>query len=144
LTYQWRSTDGRIIDQDAPWTKWTLPAGPGIHFAYVLVSNGKGGYTERRIAVNTDGLSAVQHTPPMDLVPPPVLMSSDRPFRNWLGGGLSSSPQGLSTLPNANLKVAIPDVNVEVDATSGIVRESTSTSLMGGFRTSVLSAAAAD
>src|SRR5436190_13410206 len=54
LTYRWRSTDGRIIDQDAPSTQWTLPPGPGIHFAYVLVSNGKGGYTERRIAVNTD------------------------------------------------------------------------------------------
>ena len=64
LAYRWRSTDGQIIDQDAPWTKWTLPPGPGIHFAYVLVSNGKGGYTERRIAVNTDGLSSVRHTPP--------------------------------------------------------------------------------
>jgi hypothetical protein len=87
LTYRWGSTDGRIIDQDAPWTKWTLPAGPGIHFAYVLVSNGKGGYSERRIAVNTDGLSAVRHTPPMDLVPPPAPASLTVPFRAWIGGG---------------------------------------------------------
>jgi hypothetical protein len=54
LTYRWRATDGRIVDQNSPTTDWTLPNGPGIHFAYVLVSNGKGGYTEGRIAVNTD------------------------------------------------------------------------------------------
>ena len=55
LSYHWRATDGHIIDHDLPTTHWTLPNGPGIHFAYVLVSNGKGGYTEGRIAVNTDG-----------------------------------------------------------------------------------------
>src|SRR5690348_13354034 len=54
LTYQWRATDGHIVDQNSPATDWTLANGPGIHFAYVLVSNGKGGYTEGRIAVNTD------------------------------------------------------------------------------------------
>jgi hypothetical protein len=53
LTYRWRSTDGQIKNQDEPFTEWTLPPGPGIHFAYVLVSNGKGGYTERRIAVTS-------------------------------------------------------------------------------------------
>jgi hypothetical protein len=55
LTYQWRATDGHIVDQNSTTTEWTLANGPGIHFAYVLVSNGKGGYTEGRIAVNTDG-----------------------------------------------------------------------------------------
>jgi hypothetical protein len=54
LRYRWRSTDGNIQNVNAPTTTWTLPAGPGLHFAYVLVSNGLGGYTERRIAVNTD------------------------------------------------------------------------------------------
>jgi hypothetical protein len=54
LTYHWRATDGHIVDQNSTTTNWTLPDGPGIHFAYVLVSNGKGGYTEGRIAVNTD------------------------------------------------------------------------------------------
>ena len=54
LRYRWRSTDGAILDINSPATLWTLPAGPGLHFAYVLVSNGRGGYTERRIAVNTD------------------------------------------------------------------------------------------
>lgn len=54
LGYQWRSTDGKITDVNAATTTWVLPPGPGLHFAYVLVSNGRGGYTERRLAINTD------------------------------------------------------------------------------------------
>jgi hypothetical protein len=54
LRYSWKSTDGTIQNVNAATTSWTLPEGPGLHFAYVLVSNGLGGYTERRIAVNTD------------------------------------------------------------------------------------------
>ena len=54
LHYQWKSTDGSIQNVNVPSTTWTLPEGPGLHFAYVLVSNGLGGFTERRIAVNTD------------------------------------------------------------------------------------------
>jgi hypothetical protein len=53
LSYRWKSTDGHIVDVDQPETTWTLPAGPGLHFAYVLVSNSQGGFTERRVAVNT-------------------------------------------------------------------------------------------
>src|SRR4029077_1993993 len=62
LTYRWKSTDGTIQNVNAPSTSWTLPAGPGLHFAYVLVSNGKGGYTERRIAVNTDTIGTRQES----------------------------------------------------------------------------------
>ena len=58
LNYQWRSTDGVIQNVNASTTTWTLPQGPGLHFAYALVSNGLGGYTERRIAINTDTLNA--------------------------------------------------------------------------------------
>jgi hypothetical protein len=131
LTYHWRSTDGQIIDQDAPSTTWTLPAGPGIHFAYVLVSNGKGGYTERRIAVNTDGLSAVRHSPPMDLAPPPAPASSTIPFRDWLGGGVGTYSLGGV---NKQFKVALPDVGVHAITLSGpIVAEDTVTSLTGDF-----------
>lgn len=56
LHYRWRSTDGLITNTDSPRAVWKLPAGPGLHFAYVLASNGLGGYTERRIAVNTDAI----------------------------------------------------------------------------------------
>jgi hypothetical protein len=56
LAYEWRSSDGEITDVNAATTSWALPAGPGLHFAYVNVSNGKGGYTERRIVVSTDDI----------------------------------------------------------------------------------------
>jgi hypothetical protein len=57
LRYRWRATDGVIANVNSPTTTWTLPAsGPGLHFAYVMVSNGMGGYTQRRIAVDTDNL----------------------------------------------------------------------------------------
>jgi hypothetical protein len=133
LTYRWRSTDGHIIDQDAPSTEWTLPAGPGIHFAYVLVSNGQGGYTERRIAVNTDSLDLQSmhrpHRRPMDLIPPPAPASSGVPFRDWLGGGIGSYRLGDDVKP---FKVALPDVEVDAITLSGpIVSEHTSTSFMG-------------
>lgn len=56
LTFSWRSTDGVIVDANSPSTTWRLPAGRGLHFAYVLVGNGHGGYTERRVAVSTDDI----------------------------------------------------------------------------------------
>jgi mono/diheme cytochrome c family protein len=71
LHYQWRSTDGRIVDQDSPTTTWTMASGGGLHFAYVLVSNGKGAYVQRRVAVVTDqiGKPAIV-TAPQELRPP--------------------------------------------------------------------------
>src|SRR2546426_4072286 len=33
LHYLWKSTDGNLISADAPTVTWTLPAGPGLHFA---------------------------------------------------------------------------------------------------------------
>jgi len=56
LSYQWRATAGTIDNRNAATTVWTLPAGPGLHFAYVLVSDGRGGYSERQYAVSTDAL----------------------------------------------------------------------------------------
>jgi hypothetical protein len=69
LHYHWRATDGLIDDVDERTTKWTLPGGPGIHFAYVLIEDGMGGFAESRIAVNTD-----QSAPTLsrDHYPPPV------------------------------------------------------------------------
>jgi len=56
LHYRWRSTDGAVLDLDSPTTTWRLPPGPGLHFVYLLVSNGKGGYAEARAVVNTDSI----------------------------------------------------------------------------------------
>jgi len=49
LSYQWRATDGQILAPKSETTDWILHNGPGKHFAYVLVSNGKGGYTEGQL-----------------------------------------------------------------------------------------------
>jgi YVTN family beta-propeller protein len=91
LSYRWKATDGTIVDANSPSTTWALADGPGLHFAYVLVSNGKGGYTERRVAVNTDSIGTPMTIPsPISLAPPPApAPASDiyRSFVNW--GGIS-------------------------------------------------------
>ena len=61
LTYQWRVTGGTIDNRNASKTVWTMPSSRGIHFAYVTVSDGRGGYFEQQYAVNADRL---------DLLPP--------------------------------------------------------------------------
>ncbi len=57
LHYQWRVTGGTVDNRDSATTVWTLPAGPGLHFAYVVVSDGKGGHTEQQYAVSSDALA---------------------------------------------------------------------------------------
>lgn len=56
LSYQWRVTAGTIENVNARETVWMMPDGPGLHFAYVTVSDGKGGYAEQQYAVSSDAL----------------------------------------------------------------------------------------
>jgi hypothetical protein len=93
LTYHWRATDGHIVDHNLPTTHWTLPNGPGIHFAYVLVSNGKGGYTEGRIAVNTDG------NPTTTVVPRDQYAEAASRIFNINGKGVFQSSIGAAPKP---------------------------------------------
>lgn len=55
LHYRWAATEGKIANVDAPSTTWVVPPGSGLQFAYVLVSDNKGGYIESRAAVLTQG-----------------------------------------------------------------------------------------
>src|SRR6187549_2326215 len=48
LHYRWAATEGSITNVDAPTTTWVVPDGSGLQFAYVVVSDNKGGYTESR------------------------------------------------------------------------------------------------
>jgi hypothetical protein len=89
LSYQWRATDGQIVDPKSKTTNWILQNGPGIHFAYVLVSNGKGGYTEGRIAVNTDG-NPTTTVRPRDQYPEAV----SKIFNKGGKGVFQSAPSG--------------------------------------------------
>ena len=139
LTFRWRATDGQINDVNASTTTWTIPSGPGVHFAYVLVSNGKGGYTERRIIVNTDATNtpippttarALSPRPPQEIPGFPI------PFREWLGGGVSryslGGPAPTPTITRT-FKVALPDVAVRGRVEDPPVLDTTSTSLTGDF-----------
>ena len=88
LSYQWRATDGTIRNVNAATTTWTLPDGPGIHFAYVLVSNGKGGFTERRVLVNSDTFGNPLTTPPpTTLTPPPAPAAGNNTYRGVIQWG---------------------------------------------------------
>lgn len=53
LHYRWAATDGQVKNVDAATTEWTLPRSSGLHFLYVQVSDEKGGFRERRLAILT-------------------------------------------------------------------------------------------
>ena len=53
LHYRWAANEGTITNVDAPTTTWVIPQGSGLQFAYVVVSDNKGGYTESRAAALT-------------------------------------------------------------------------------------------
>jgi hypothetical protein len=72
LHYRWASTEGTINNVDAPTTTWIVPTGTGLQFAYVVVSDGKGGYTESRAAALTYDQTPPQPTGPADITPPPL------------------------------------------------------------------------
>jgi mono/diheme cytochrome c family protein len=56
LQYQWRVTGGTVDNRSSSTAVWTMPDGPGLHFAYVSISDGKGGYVEQQYAVSSDAL----------------------------------------------------------------------------------------
>lgn len=79
LRYQWRVTSGSIDNRNAAQTVWTLPDGPGLHFAYVSVSDGRGGWAEQQYAVSSDALNtpAPQRAAISNL--PPAVFDADGP-----------------------------------------------------------------
>lgn len=86
LKFEWRSTDGIVDNVNATTTTWQAPEGPGLHFVYVLASNGKGGYTQRRLAISTEdefGLPAANPAP-QDYSPPPSPAINCFQFRSFV------------------------------------------------------------
>jgi hypothetical protein len=127
LHYRWRSTDGSIADVNLPATTWKLPPGPGLHYAHVLVSNGRGGYTERRVAVNTDDkpwadLSEVESDEASSLAPPPAAEQVGDYLRGFVvSGNVYEALTDASGNPYALYHdVYTPDVRVALqDPTTG-------------------------
>lgn len=63
LTTEWAVTSGTMAAGPNGTVKWTLPTGGGTHFAYVTVSDGKGAFVERSLALSLGEASATPSTP---------------------------------------------------------------------------------
>lgn len=115
LQYQWRVTGGRIDNRNAASTVWTLPDGPGIHFAYVLVADGHGGYAEQQYAVSGDALDTpAPPRAPVAYAPRPV----SEPDGAMLRLRFVAAVDSLFTPPGggapARRTVYLPDVQVQL------------------------------
>jgi hypothetical protein len=65
LKYTWASNAGSITSTPGNNTAiWKLPNSKGLNFAYVLVTDGKGGYTEAVLTVSTDAGQVNGSQPP--------------------------------------------------------------------------------
>ncbi|MDM0110793.1 hypothetical protein QTI66_01460 [Variovorax sp. J22R133] len=114
LNYQWRATAGTIDNRNAPTTVWKLPPGPGIHFAYVTVSDGKGGYVQQQYAVSSDALEIAAQVPAQARHKPPAIADfngSALRLRFDASNDMKlTSPDGNSGLR----QIYLPDVPVQV------------------------------
>jgi hypothetical protein len=132
LQYQWRVTAGSIENRNSPQTVWTMPDGPGLHFAYVTISDGKGGYVEQQYAASSDtlGTDVAAHVP-VNWTPPATNAT------NWSAGRLRfASADTLSFAVPGSASVAqrtvyLPDVQVRVEDAGGNPVFSGATDLAG-------------
>jgi len=129
LHYRWKSTDGSIQNVNASSTVWNLPSGPGLHFAYVLVSNGMGGYTERRIVVNTDGMGgggsdSTARLASVTLSPPPAPAQTGDYYRSFAAWGYASgSNRAESIAPDILVRLQDPVTNVFYPSANGVATD---------------------
>ena len=134
LSYQWRVTAGSIDNRNAKETVWTLPAGRGLHFAYVTVSDGKGGWAEQQYAVSADALDSEAPTPAPISRSAPAVVDVDG-ATNRLRLALPSSqtrfkPSGGGAVVART--VYLPDVQIQVvEQISRAVAYAGSTNLNG-------------
>ncbi len=91
LTFRWQTTDGVLVNVNGDQADWQLPSGPGLHLAYLLVSNGQGGYAEDRLVVNTDVIgNPVLTTAPVDLSAPAAASQTGDFYRSYVQAGLTA------------------------------------------------------
>ena len=115
LHYEWRVTAGSIENRDAAETVWTMPDGPGLHFAYVTVSDGRGGYAEQQYAAGTDALGTTAPArQPVNYIAPALTDFDGAAARLRFVSAFKTTftPPGGGT--SADRQVYLPDVAVRV------------------------------
>ncbi|HYD61910.1 MAG TPA: hypothetical protein VEC35_16210 [Noviherbaspirillum sp.] len=114
INYQWRATDGTISEASGPSVRWTVPGGKGLHFIYVLASDGKGGYTERTLAVDVGEFNVAAESLPAGGATPPVNPEfSGGVYRSYVAND------------DPNRSVYLPDVVLQLDPPAGRAAVST-------------------
>jgi len=134
LHYQWRVTAGTIQNADAPQVVWTMPDGPGVHFAYLTVTDGRGGHTVQQYAVATDALQIpAPTTAARRFTAPAVPDTTGATARVTVDAGSPDfQPPAGSAAPAAARTVYRPDVLVEaVQQADSTVRASATTDWRG-------------
>lgn len=107
LRYEWRATAGTIENRNSNETVWTMPEGPGLHFAYVTVSDGNGGYFEQQYAVASDALNTAAPTHPTVVNTPSAA--------EFAGGTIRLRFKAADpTYPLSPRNVYLPDIQVRV------------------------------
>ncbi|HEX7436306.1 MAG TPA: hypothetical protein VF308_06350, partial [Caldimonas sp.] len=115
LQYQWRVTSGSIDNRNAKESVWTMPDGPGLHFAYVIVSDGKGGWVEQQYAVSSDTLGTTATSPaPITRAAPAVVEVSGSQNRLRFSSKDSTRFKPLDGSAPQARTVYLPDVTVRV------------------------------
>ena len=133
LHYQWRVTGGTIDNKDSSQAVWTMPDGPGLHFAYVAISDGKGGWVEKQYSVSSDSLGTTAAAPAPVTRAAPAVADVDGSMNRLR---FSSADATLFTPPAGGTAQArivyLPGVRVQVSTQgTGTVVFSGSTNLAG-------------
>ena len=124
LQYRWRVTAGSIDNRNAKETVWTMPDGPGLHFAYVSVSDGKGGWVEQQYAVSSDTLdTAAPVLAPVSRTAPAVVAVDGAQMRLRLSSPDATrfQPAGAGAPQSRIVYLADVEVQVVVAATGSVV-----------------------
>ena len=121
LQYQWRVTAGTIDNRNAAETVWTLPTGPGLHFAYVTVSDGKGGYVEQQYAVSSDALDRSPALHETISRPPPTITSTASSAGRLRFSSADALAFAVAGAAPQERMVYLPDVRVQIEQGGNVV-----------------------
>ncbi|MEO8249580.1 MAG: hypothetical protein ABI589_09430 [Burkholderiales bacterium] len=114
LSYQWRATAGTIDNRDAAKTVWTLPLSPGLHFAYVTVTDGKGGYAQRQYAVSSDPFDDPAPAPAQARHSPPPVTDFNGPAMRLRFQSFEATQFAVPGAAAQRRDIYLPDVPVQV------------------------------